>query len=144
MPEGIRRTGTGLAAYLRQNALRTAAIACTPSLLPHAARAEAIEPNALSASAMALGAFEHHEIATLALTLGIMLFAVVTAIMLVRTRARAATAEASARGEIIALRAEADRLNTLLLAEPQVVVAWAAADDEPDIRGDATFLAAPA
>jgi len=90
-----------------------------------------------------IGAFaslERHELAALALTLGAVLFAVVTAIMLVRTRHRAAATEAQARREIDALTAEADRLSALLLSEPQIVVGWAAGYDEPDIVGDVTIV----
>jgi PAS domain-containing protein len=88
----------------------------------------------------AFASLESHELAALALTLGIVLFAVVTAIMLVRTRQRAAAAETEARREIDALTAEADRVNALLLSEPQIVVAWAAGSDEPDIVGDVTIV----
>jgi signal transduction histidine kinase len=76
----------------------------------------------------------------LALMLGLLLFAVVAAVMLVRVRRRAAEAEANARDEIVALRAEADRANALLLSEPQILVAWAAAGGEPDIFGDASLI----
>ena len=38
------------------------------------------------------------------------------------------------------LHAEIDRLKTLLLSEPQVLVAWAAATDEPDILGDTGII----
>jgi signal transduction histidine kinase len=76
------------------------------------------------------------EITAIVLTLGVLLFAVVTAIMLVRTRVRAAAAEAALRDRIVALRADRDRAHALLLSEPQVLVSWAASDDEPDILGD--------
>ncbi|MFN3349754.1 ATP-binding protein [Pseudorhodoplanes sp.] len=83
---------------------------------------------------------DRHEIAVLALVLGVMLFAVVTAIMLLRARQRAAAADAEARREIAALTAEVDRVNALLLSEPQIVVAWAAGSDQPDISGDVTIV----
>ena len=88
----------------------------------------------------ALGTLERHELAALALTLGIIFFAVVTAIALLRTRARAASREAAARADIIALREEVDRANTLLLAEPQIVITWPAAGEEPDILGDTSIV----
>ncbi len=88
----------------------------------------------------AFASLERHELAALALTLGVVLFAVVTAIMLVRSRQRAAANEAQARREIDALTAEVDRVNALLLSEPQIVVAWAAGCDEPDIVGDVTIV----
>jgi len=83
---------------------------------------------------------DRHEIAALALTLGILCFAVVTAILLVRTRFRLAEVEASARDETIAAKAAIDRAYALLLSEPQVLVAWAAASDEPEIIGDPTLV----
>ena len=48
--------------------------------------------------------------------------------------------ETAARDEAVALRAEIDRLKALLLAEPQVLVAWAAAADEPEIVGDTSII----
>jgi signal transduction histidine kinase len=88
----------------------------------------------------AFASLQSHELAALALTLGVVLFAVVTSIMLVRTRQRAAATDADARREINTLTAEVDRVNALLLSEPQIVVAWAAGDDDPDIVGDVTIV----
>ncbi len=79
---------------------------------------------------------DRHEIVALVLICGLLLFAVVTAIVLVRTRARAIRQEAAAHDETAALRADLDRTNALLQSEPQVVVDWPAASDEPGIEGD--------
>jgi signal transduction histidine kinase len=79
---------------------------------------------------------QRHEIAALVLTLGVLLFAAVTAIVLVRTRLRAAGAESRLRDRIVALKAERDRFNALFLSEPQILVSWTAADDMPDILGN--------
>ena len=79
---------------------------------------------------------DQHEIAFLALMCGVVLFAVVTAILLVRTRTRAARLEAWSRDEIAKLRDEVDRANALMLSEPQVVVDWPAGSDAPSIDGD--------
>jgi len=76
------------------------------------------------------------QVAGLALTLGLLCFAVLAAVVLVRTRKSAATIEIAAHDKTMALRAEIDRLKTLLLSEPQVLVAWAAGSDEPEIFGD--------
>ena len=84
---------------------------------------------------------DRHEIATLALTLGILGFAVVTAVLLVRTRRRLAELETAARDEGIASRAAIDRAYGLLLSEPQLLVAWAAAGDEAEIIGDPALVA---
>jgi signal transduction histidine kinase len=79
---------------------------------------------------------DRHEIAALVLLVGLLLFAVVTAIMLVRTRGRSMRLEALSHDEIAALRADLDRANALLASEPQVMVDWPAASDEPSIEGD--------
>src|SRR4029077_14530577 len=91
-----------------------------------------------------IAALNRSEIATTVLIIGVLLFAVVTAIMLVRTRLRAASADAHARDRIGALSAERDRLNALLLSEPQIVVSWAAADNDPEILGDTTLITSAA
>ena len=91
----------------------------------------------------ALGLLDSHEIAALALTLGVLLFAVITAIMLVRTRLRLAEAIADARDQTIAGRAEVDRVYALLRSEPQILIAWAASDDEPEIVGDHSLVTDP-
>jgi hypothetical protein len=80
------------------------------------------------------------DIVAMALTLGVLLFAVVSAITLVRTRLRAASADAAFRDEIMTLKAERDRFDALLMSEPQILVSWAAADNEPDILGDTTLV----
>jgi len=85
-----------------------------------------------------------HEVAFLALVFGVVLFAVVTAIMLVRTRTRASQLEAWSHDEIARLRDEVDRANAVILSEPQVVVDWLAGSDEPTIEGDPAALGAAA
>jgi signal transduction histidine kinase len=79
---------------------------------------------------------DRHEIAFLALVLGVVFFAVVTAIMLVRARTRAARSDAWSRDEIARLRDDVDRANALLQSEPQILVDWPAAFDQPTIEGD--------
>ena len=88
----------------------------------------------------ALAALERHEIAALALTLGVILFAVATAIALLRTRTRAAERLTARQAEINELREERDRANALLLAEPQVIVVWPAGADAPEISGDVSII----
>ena len=87
--------------------------------------------------------FAQHEIVFLALTAGAVVFAIVTAIVLLRTRRRAARLHAFARDETAALREEADRAKALLLSEPQVVIDWPAASNQPSIEGDPTALGLP-
>ena len=81
-----------------------------------------------------------HEISAWRSRSSVLCFAVVAAILLVRTRERLAASTADARDEIIASRAEVDRVYALLRSEPQILVAWAAADDEPEIVGDDSLV----
>ena len=111
-----------------------------------ASTAGAAEQSALALHQSALGAhrgFAEHEIAFLALTAGAILFAIVTGIVMVRTRRRAARLQAVARDETAALRDQADRAKALLFSEPQVVIDWPAAANEPSIEGDTAALGLP-
>ena len=112
------------------------------SAVPLGSRADAAAGGSLlDAYAPVLLALDRHELIAIALPLGVLCFAVSAAILLVRTRARAQRREAAARDEIVSLKAQNDRASTLLHSEPQVIVAWAAAADEPDIIGDPTLVA---
>ena len=105
--------------------------------------AAASEQPALSLQELVLTAhrsIDQHEIAFFALIVGVILFAVVTAVMLLRTRARAARLETWSRDEFTRLRDELDRANAVILSEPQIVVDWQAGSDEPGIEGDLSAL----
>ena len=80
------------------------------------------------------------EIAVLATALAVLGFSVVSAILLMRTRLRAANNEARLRSELRGLQVEADRFRALLFAEPQVLISWAAGDNRPQISGDTSLL----
>src|SRR5437763_1103995 len=60
------------------------------------------------------------EIAGLALVFSVLCFAVVTAILLVRTRRELAGTQTAARDAIAAAKAESDHANALLRAEPHI------------------------
>ena len=135
MPLGMRHGGV------------RAVLAIALSALPlHLARAAETtgrpELSTLEAYVSALLSLDRHEIAALMLTLGVLCFAVVTAILLVRTRGRLAELEASSRDESATSRAAIDRAYALLLSEQQILVAWAAGSDEPEIIGDPTLVTA--
>jgi signal transduction histidine kinase len=82
----------------------------------------------------------HQEFAAITTALSLLGFSVVSAILLMRTRLRAARNEAGLRGEIRHLQNEADRYRSLLFAEPQILVAWPAGEDRPEISGDVASL----
>ncbi len=84
--------------------------------------------------------FNRQEIAVLATALALLGFSVVAAILLMRTRVRAARSEARLRSDIQDLQFQADRFRALLFAEPQILISWAAGDNRPQISGDTSLL----
>src|SRR5712691_8274266 len=141
MPDTIRmrsggpRAGPRFGGFVRTTAILAAILGPAPALADDPAH-----QTLLDIYSAAFSALERHEIAALALTLGVVCFAVVTAIALVRTRTRAGRMQAAARADIVSLRDETDRANALLLAEPQIIIAWPASDDEPEILGDTSIV----
>jgi signal transduction histidine kinase len=107
--------------------------------VPHPARAEA--SLRFTDYLETVSSLDRHEFAALTLTLGVILFGVVTAIALLRTRTRTRQALVARQSEINDLREERDRAVALLHAEPQVIVVWPAGADEPEITGDAALVA---
>ena len=85
---------------------------------------------------------DHQEFVILATALALLGFSVVAAILLMRTRIRAARNEARLRSELGDLQVQADRLRALLFAEPQILISWAAGDNRPQISGDTSLLLA--
>ena len=80
------------------------------------------------------------EFAVLTTALALLGFTVVAAILLMRTRLRAARNEARLQAKIGELQAQADRFRALLFAEPQILIAWAAGGNRPEISGDTSLL----
>src|SRR5690349_14524157 len=115
MPDRIRKR-CGTTHPWRERFARGAAVSIT--LVPPSAGAQTRLLHPVSDYLDAFASLERHEIAALTLSLGVILFAVATAIALLRTRTRAAHALAACHSEINELREERDRANALLLAEP--------------------------
>jgi signal transduction histidine kinase len=139
MPDAIRAY-VGVFLRPRRMSIRAPA-ALVASTVPSAAFAEeSAGASVVTAFIDAVLALDRYEIATLALTLGVICFATVTAIMLLRTRVRTERMDAQARAEIMALKAEVDRGRALLLSEPQVIVVWSTTGDEPEILGDTSLV----
>jgi signal transduction histidine kinase len=130
MPETIRANGRRRSCP-RRGGFLAAALGLSVS-------ATSAQAGLLDATAAA--ALSRQEITALTLTLGLLCFSVLTAILLVRTRARAAHAEREARDENSSLRSELERTRALLLSEPQVLVAWDAAGGAPEIVGDCAIV----
>jgi signal transduction histidine kinase len=139
MPDMIRAKMGELRTRLRHVPLALA-LALTLSQMNGLAFAKD-PPAQRTADLTAFAGLEHHEIAALTLVFGIILFALLAAIMLVRTRNAAAESEAAAREQITAYKSEVDRVHALLLSEPQVLITWAAAaQDDAEIIGDASII----
>jgi signal transduction histidine kinase len=142
MPDTIRASSGGSGACPRIGRWRAAIMAGTclaGSCLIAAGRpagAASLYDNALAS----FTGFDRYDMVGLVMTLGLSGFAVVTAITLLRTRARAQHSDNAYRDEIATLRAQVDRANALLLSDPQVIIAWAAADDQPEILGDTSSI----
>jgi signal transduction histidine kinase len=98
------------------------------------------EDGPLGAVQRALATAGSPDAPTLPLILGLLIFGMLAAAVLLRTRREAAQAEAVSRDEVVELRSELDRLKTLLLAEPQALVEWRAGSDEPNIFGDTSIF----
>ena len=142
MPETIRTANERLRSRPRRGGHLAAVIIPTIGL--------AFASPALGAPAIAETTVLHHavslfgrqEIATWTLFAGLLCFAVLATAVLIRNRRGASRHDAGAHDDIMALQAEVDRYKTLLLSEPQVLVAWAAADDRPEILGDSAIIGA--
>ena len=64
----------------------------------------------------------------------------VASILLMHNRVRAARTETKLRADIGDLQAQADSYQTLLFAEPQIVISWPAGGNRPRISGDTSLV----
>jgi signal transduction histidine kinase len=141
MPETIRTANERLRSRPRRGGFPVAFVIALLSVAGSgpagAADSWAAVTDAVQGAAATLGG---QDTASLTLIIGLLAFASFAALALVRTRRQAGRAEAAARDERVALAAEVDRLKALLLAEPQVLVEWPAATEQPQIVGDTSVL----
>src|SRR5580704_5961454 len=133
-------------------AMRRTLLSCT-SLVPAAARrsvttlglaafgfagpALAADPAATLSSLLD---FNRQEVAVLTTALALLGFSVVASILLMHNRVRATRTEAKLRADIGDLQAQADSYQTLLFAEPQILISWAAGSNRPRISGDTSLV----
>jgi signal transduction histidine kinase len=141
---GLGQTMSGVIAAMRRTLLSCTSLARNGLIvlgfgLTGIAPASAADPTLLDAISSFLD-FNHQEIAALTTALALLGFSVVAAILLMRTRLRAARSEARLRSDIQGLQSEADRFRALLFAEPQILISWAAGDNRPQISGDTSLL----
>jgi signal transduction histidine kinase len=118
-------------------AVCVSALLILSTIVPAAAEGASFIADTLSGATAALS---RQDIGSLTLIIALLVFAALATLTLLRTRRQAAHTKTLARDDAVALRAEIDRLKALLLAEPQVLIEWAAAGDRPEIIGDTTLL----
>jgi signal transduction histidine kinase len=145
MPGLVRASGIGMPPRKRRHAMAVVALvlSITAALLwPTAEAAAESDPLTIGLAYLdAFKALDQHEVAALALFIGVLFFAVVCAVLLVRTHDRLGVERARAAAAVSTLNGEIERLYDLMLSEPQVVVRWhhSAA---PEIIGDSSLIAA--
>jgi signal transduction histidine kinase len=139
---------SGVVAAMRRTVLSRASLArdgligLAASVLLPAGSAAAADSAVLRALSTVFD-FNRQEIAVLTTALAPLGFSVVAAILLMHTRVRAGKNEARLRADIGQLQVQADRYRALLFAEPQILIAWAAGDNRPQISGDVALLVPP-
>jgi signal transduction histidine kinase len=136
---------SGVMAALRRTLLSCTSLAhggrTTQGTVVGAAGLALVQPaQAADVSLLHFIGMNHQEFAALTTALSLLGFSVVAAILLMRTRLRAAHIESGLRSDIQRLQSEADRYRALLFAEPQVLIAWPAGEDRPEISGDVSPL----
>jgi signal transduction histidine kinase len=140
MPDTVRTSGSDArprrGGFLAAGSL--SAVAAVAWSTDRAAAHPLLALNELGGTAVA--GIGRHELAILLPTLGLIAFAVITAILLLRTRAGAARLEAQSRDQIALLRDQLDRASALLFSERQVIVDWPAGSDRYKIDGDPEIL----
>ncbi|MBN8984729.1 MAG: two-component sensor histidine kinase, partial [Rhizobiales bacterium] len=114
----IRRTMLSCTSLVRDGMI---GLAATTALAASPAQASDL------GSALAIFAdLDQRGIMAMLLSSSVACFSVLAAILLMRTRMRAATNERRLKTDLHALQAETDRYRALLFAEPQVLISWPA------------------
>src|SRR5665213_2098725 len=129
MPETIRTANERLRSRPRRGGFLAACVFTALTVVPGS--------SALADAGLADGiTISREQLGALTLTLALIFFAMLVTMVLMRTRREAAAAQSVADEERAAARAEIEHLKTLLLSQPQVLVAWAAGANQPEIYGD--------
>jgi signal transduction histidine kinase len=142
MPEAIRTASERLRSRPWRGGFLAAFVTANLSILPGSpAYAEGrLGGTAIDAMHRSIAALRGQEITLLTFFLALLALSLFACVAFVRARRAAERLETGARDEIVALQAETDRLKTLLLSDPQVLVTWAAAAEEPEILGDTGII----
>jgi signal transduction histidine kinase len=142
MPETIRTANERLRSRPWRGGSLAAFVTANFILSDSAAGAEAhFGAAAIDAIHRTMAILRGQGISLLTFILAVIGLGLLASVILLRARRSKDRIESAARDEIIALQAEADRLKTLLLSEPQILVTWAAASEQPDITGETSIVA---
>ena len=139
MPETIRTASERLRSRPWRGGFLAAFVTGNLSVLPAlsaCAEVRLLDGTGVDAVHRSIAALRGQEITLLTFFLALLALSLFASVALVRARRAAERLETGARDEIVALQTESDRLKTLLLSEPQILVTWAAAAEEPEILGD--------
>ena len=139
MPETIRTANERLRSRPRRGGFSVALVVAHANIALMTAAGAEVSSSIVGDLHQAYGS---RQILTLTLTLGLLCFAVLATIVLIRTRKTGAHTESATRDEVVQLHADIDRLTALLMSEPQVLVEWPTSSDRPEILGD-TGLVVP-
>ena len=142
MPESIRAANERLRSRPRRGGFLAAFVIASP-LVAVAEPAYAEGTSVLGTVAALKDAVANligHDIGTLSLAIAMVTFAALAAIALMRAHRQTARVGAVSSHEAATLKAEIDRLKALLLAQPQVLIEWPAASDQPTILGDTAMI----
>ena len=143
MPETIRTENERLRSRPRRGGFLVAFVTVKLFILSCSTAHADVRLGATAADAIhrAIAVLRGKEITLLTLILALLGLALFASVVILRARRASDRIEIDTREEIGALQAETDRLKALLLSEPQILVTWAAAAEQPEILGDIVMIA---
>jgi signal transduction histidine kinase len=142
MPETIRTANERLRSRPWRDGFLAAFTAANLSMVPDTPAHADVHFGTTTVDAVhrAVAMLRGQQVNALTLVLAVIGFVLLASLFLLRANRNATRAQANSQDQTTALQADVDRLKTLLLSEPQVLVTWAAAE-QPEILGDAAIIA---
>jgi signal transduction histidine kinase len=142
MPETIRTANERLRSRPWRDGFLAAFVAANLSMVPDTSAHADVHFGTTTVDAVhrAVAMLRGQQVNALTLVLAVIGFVLLASLFLLRANRNAIRAQANSHDQTTALQADVDRLKTLLLSEPQVLVTWAATE-QPEILGDAAIIA---
>ncbi len=143
MPETIRTANERLRSRPWRDGFLAAFVVANLSLVPSTSAYADVHFGTTTVDAVHRGIamLRGQQINALTLVLAFIGFILLASLFLLRANRNASRAQSYSHDETTALQAEVDRLKALLLSEPQVLVTWVAAAEQPEILGDTSIIA---